>query len=495
MKTKQVSRTRNGWITTACDLGVWLLFWLALPAVSQAQFTYTINNGTITITGYTGTSAVVSIPASLDSLPVTSIGDRAFMSFTSLTGVTIPNTVSSIGPYAFANCYSLSGVTIPNSVTSLGDGAFEVCTSLTNFTVPSSVTTIPANLFVQCSSLITVSIGQGVTSIGLAAFDSCFNLTSVTIPNSVTTLGGWAFSDCHRLTSITIPNSVTNIGGQAFADCPILTSVWFEGNAPTVGASVFTGDNNASLYYLPWTTGWSAMFGGRPTALWLPPSIVAPPLTQTAEMESLASFSVEVANTLPETTYQWLFNGTNALGGATNSYLILTNVQPVQAGAYTVVATNPAGTVASDPALLSVIAPVAHRVVAALYVTGDLGSLLHLDYVNGLGAGAAWRSLASLTLTNTPQIWFDLSDPLPAQRFYRAWAAGTPPALNLGLATVITLTGTIGTSMRIDYINEFGPTNAWVTLDTVTLTNSPRLYFDTTMFGQPPRLYRLVPGQ
>ena len=46
--------------------------------------------------------------------------------------------------------------------------------------------------------------------------------------------------------------------------------------------------------------------------------------------------------------------------------------------------------------------------------------------------------------------------------------------------------------MQIDYINQFGPTNAWVTLDMVTLTNSPQLYFDVTMFRQPARLYRLV---
>jgi hypothetical protein len=53
-------------------------------------------------------------------------------------------------------------------------------------------------------------------------------------------------------------------------------------------------------------------------------------------------------------------------------------------------------------------------------------------------------------------------------------------------------TGAIGSSVRIDYINQFGPTNAWVTLDTVTLTSSPQLYFDLTMFRQPTRLYRLV---
>jgi hypothetical protein len=47
--------------------------------------------------------------------------------------------------------------------------------------------------------------------------------------------------------------------------------------------------------------------------------------------------------------------------------------------------------------------------------------------------------------------------------------------------------------MRIDYINAIGPTDAWVTLATVTLTNSPQLSFDLTAFRHAPRLYRLVP--
>jgi hypothetical protein len=32
---------------------------------------------------------------------------------------------------------------------------------------------------------------------------------------------------------------------------------------------VFFADNYETVFYLPWTTGWSATFGGVPTALWL----------------------------------------------------------------------------------------------------------------------------------------------------------------------------------------------------------------------------------
>ena len=56
-----------------------VLLLLALPAVVQAQFTYTVNNGTITITGYTCSgSGAVTIPGTLGGLPVTIIGDGAF---------------------------------------------------------------------------------------------------------------------------------------------------------------------------------------------------------------------------------------------------------------------------------------------------------------------------------------------------------------------------------------------------------------------------------
>ncbi len=212
-------------------------------------------------------------------------------------------------------------------------------------------------------------------------------------------------------------------------------------------------------------------------------------------MGSVAGFWLEVTNTPPGATYQWYFNGTNALGGTTNSYIALANVQPVQAGVYTVVVTNLYGAVTSGPALLSVIPPVEKRIVPTVGLPSGAGSLLHLEYADSLAAAAPlWFSLTNATLGGGPQLCFDLYQPLPAQRFYRAWQTNGPGlALGMSLATEIPLAGVVGSSVRIDYINQFGPTDAWVTLDTVTLTNTTQLYFDVTMFRQPTRLYRLVP--
>jgi hypothetical protein len=62
---------------------------------------------------------------------------------------------------------------------------------------------------------------------------------------------------------------------MAFSFCDNLTAVYFKGNAPSVGLGyVFYGDDNATVYYLPGTTGWSDFFAntGLPTALWSLPN-------------------------------------------------------------------------------------------------------------------------------------------------------------------------------------------------------------------------------
>ncbi len=92
----------------------------ALPSVVRAQsvngLCYTTNNGAITITGYNCTGSGVFIPGTINGLPVTSIGDGAFLDCERLTSVTIPNGVTSIGDNAFIGCLGLASVTIPKSL-------------------------------------------------------------------------------------------------------------------------------------------------------------------------------------------------------------------------------------------------------------------------------------------------------------------------------------------------------------------------------------------
>ena len=208
-----------------------LLLWV-VPA-AHAQFTYRTNNGTITITGYTGTNLDVVIPSTIDGLPVTSVGTAAFQHLL-ISSVTIPSSVNSIGEYAFYQCIHLTSLTIPNGVISIGAAAFS---------------------------------GPIYSQDG---FSQGCPLTGVVIPDSVKSIGEAAFKFCENLTSVTLGSSVTDVGDNAFADCPDLDRVYFKGNAPTVFYEVF---NNGfpTIYYLPGTTGWSTNFGGAITALWTLP--------------------------------------------------------------------------------------------------------------------------------------------------------------------------------------------------------------------------------
>lgn len=229
---------------------------------------------------------------------------------------------------------------------------------------------------------------------------------------------------------------------------------------------------------------------------WPQPIIVEPPIAQTSEIGSPACFSVRAYGLKPF-SYQWRLNGAPIIG-ETNRLLRLAVVQPTDAGGYSVVITNPVAAVSSSRALLNVIPRVERRIVPALTLVGQTGAVLHLENRATFDVSASWLTLDTVALTNPPQWYFDLTQPLTPQSFYRVWQSGMPavrPSLNLpGMVPAITLAGGIGDSLRLDYINQFGPIDAWVTnLTTVTLTNTSQLYFDTSVIGQPPRLYRIVP--
>ncbi len=139
--------------------------------------------------------------------------------------IVIEDGVTSIGNKAFDSCSSLTSITIPNSVTSIKAATFYGCTSLTSITIPDGVTSIGYATFTGCSSLTSITIPDSVTSIGYAAFTGCSSLTSITIPDSVTSIGYATFAGCSSLTSITIPDSVTSIGESAFSNCSSLQTI------------------------------------------------------------------------------------------------------------------------------------------------------------------------------------------------------------------------------------------------------------------------------
>src|ERR1051325_8549707 len=91
-----------------------LLLFFAFPAAMHAQFNYTVNYGQIIITKYIGSDDVVSVPSTINGLPVVGIGPNsfAFPPNPHVTRVSIPDGVTSIGSRAFFGCTTLTSVTI-----------------------------------------------------------------------------------------------------------------------------------------------------------------------------------------------------------------------------------------------------------------------------------------------------------------------------------------------------------------------------------------------
>jgi len=158
--------------------------------INTSDFIYIVHtdNCSVTISEYKGKGGSVIIPALIGCKLVTDIDFHAFEKCTSLTCVTIPNSVTRIGNGVFSECTGLSSVTIPDSVISIGIAAFYGCTSLTGIIIPDSVTRIGKHTFAHCENLTGITIPNSTKEIGELAFYGCESLTKVTFERADTVL-------------------------------------------------------------------------------------------------------------------------------------------------------------------------------------------------------------------------------------------------------------------------------------------------------------------
>lgn len=198
---------------------------------------------------------------------VTSIGEGAFNRCTSLTEITLPDTLLTIGSNAFNECTALPSVTLPGNVKNISAWAFGNCDALTSIemkegngnycsvdgmllsadgatlltvpngmaqvTIPDTVTTIAEAAFVGCRLLTEVTIPAGVTTIEMGSFlpfDGCTSLRTLRVAEGngaysaqnglLLSADGTTLLECLcGLATVTIPDTVTDIGEESFSRC------------------------------------------------------------------------------------------------------------------------------------------------------------------------------------------------------------------------------------------------------------------------------------
>ncbi len=168
------------------------------------------------------------IPSTYNTRPIVSIGARAFYN-SSITSITIPDSVTSIGKNTFAFCSQLSNVNINTTANllSIGDNAFDN-SSITSITIPNTVTSIGEAAFNNCRKLYNVNINtaSNLLSIGNSAFNSS-SITSITIPDKVTSISSAAFNGCKQLSTVYFNGPKPSTAIYAFGDIKKLAKGYY----------------------------------------------------------------------------------------------------------------------------------------------------------------------------------------------------------------------------------------------------------------------------
>jgi hypothetical protein len=145
----------------------------------------------------------------------------------------------------------------------------------------------------------------------------------------------------------------------------------------------------------------------------VPPLLTSQPLSHTVSVGGNVTLRVSADGTGPF-TYQWRRNG-EILTGATGQTLMLTNLQPQDAGLYDVIVSSPMGTTLSEAARITLIGLAVRPVVT---VNGVVGAPYRIEYQNDLNE-TNWLTLTNVVLGASPSHYVDFTAEGFPNRFYR----------------------------------------------------------------------------
>lgn len=269
----------------------------------SGNFTYTLyTDGTASVTSFKGSTKEVTVPSVLDGHTVVALDNKALYKST-ITSLTLPDTLQVVGNFACMYCAKLEKVTFGKEIENIGVSAFEsegddtksvgmgklqtlifsgkapaiirekafyYCDKLTEIVLPQGIKTIDEWAFAKCMGAKRVILGDGLERIGnhaflkcrgakeisipgscktvdVSAFYQCRSLQKLTIGNGVQVLNKGAFEECEALTEVTLPDSVTTLGKYAFYNCTALSSFTAGAAVTNLEGDIFAGDRSVKI--------------------------------------------------------------------------------------------------------------------------------------------------------------------------------------------------------------------------------------------------------
>jgi len=202
---------------------------IAQPEKSNGEYKYRILNGlSIRITGYIGTQTDVSIPNTIEGLPVTEIDYGAFIQ-KKLKSVVLPDSLKSIGRFAF-HYNELTRIIFPDGILSIGENAFEG------------------------NQLQEVVLPKNLIKIADESFRNN-KITSVTIPDSVREINGYAFGG-NPVSRITIGANVSYTSNRSATSNPFSTG-YINGNYSSLFKAFYEKNNKKAGEYIYINGNWA----------------------------------------------------------------------------------------------------------------------------------------------------------------------------------------------------------------------------------------------
>ena len=193
-----------------------------------------------------------------DNINLTEIGNHAFDG-TSLTFLTLPDTVETLGEFAFGNINTLNSVNIPEKLTT-ADRAFAGSKKLNELRNKIEGIRIPDGMF-ENTGLTTFIVPSGIKEIGKYAFRNNKSTAisfegpqegfkDVILPVGLTKIDSRAFEST-EIDYYDIPDTVSEIGDGAFRFNPNLKSIKLPSELKALKGYLFEGNKGMKLLVIP----------------------------------------------------------------------------------------------------------------------------------------------------------------------------------------------------------------------------------------------------